>query len=412
MTTEITRINGNRLWDSLMGMAQIGALPNGGCRRLALSDEDKAGRDLFVRWCREAGCTVTVDQLGNIFARRPGQDNGLPPVGLGSHLDTQPHGGKFDGAFGVLAGLEVVRTLNDYHIETQAPLEIVSWTNEEGARFAPSMLGSGVFGGAFSLDYALNRRDADGYRLGDELARIGYVGDCPVGDHPFTAFLEAHIEQGPILEATHTTIGVVSAVQGFRWYDVTVVGQDAHAGSTPMTTRRDALLTTAQLIEAVNQIALDHAPDGRGTVGFVRVTPNSRNTIPGQVDFTVDLRHPNPDVLNDMETRLQAVCTTIAETEQVSITVDPVSDSPPIQFSESCINAVTQACQTVGCRYRTMISGAGHDACYVSSVAPTSMIFVPCAGGISHNEAEWAEPEDLTVGCNVLLQAALALAQS
>ena len=408
--TKNIRINGERLWDSLMEMAKIGALPHGGCRRLTLSDEDKQGRDLFVQWCEAAGCTVSIDRLGNIFARRPGKDNNLPPVGVGSHLDTQPHGGKYDGVFGVLAGLEIIRTLNDHNTETTAPVEVVSWTNEEGARFAPSMLCSGVFGREFTLEYALDRRDADGARFGDELERIGYAGDLPVGDHPFTAFFETHIEQGPILEATNTTVGVVTGVQGFRWYDLIIKGQDAHSGSTPMTTRRDALLASAQVIELVNQIALKHAPDGRGTVGFVRVTPNSRNTIPGQVDFTIDFRHPEHEVLVAMEAQLRAACASIAEKNGVEIEIDHISYSPPVQFNEDCINAVETACQTVGCTYRKMISGAGHDACYVSLVAPTSMVFVPCADGISHSELESAEPDDLTAGCNVLFQAVLSLA--
>jgi N-carbamoyl-L-amino-acid hydrolase len=408
--THNLRINGDRLWDSLMEMAKIGALEHGGCRRLTLSDEDKQGRDLFIRWCEEAGCTISIDQMGNIFARRPGKDHTIPPVGIGSHLDTQPHGGKFDGVFGVLAGLEIVRTLNDHTIETTAPIEVVSWTNEEGARFAPSMLASGVFGGVFTLEYALDRRDADGVRFGDELKRIGYAGDLPVGNHPFTAFFEAHIEQGPILEATHTTIGVVTGVQGFRWYDITITGQDAHSGSTPMTARRDALLATAEVIKAVNQIALQYEPDGRGTVGFVRVTPNSRNTIPGQVNCTVDFRHPEHDVLVAMDDRLRSECARIAGKAGVEIVVDHIFYSPPVKFDEACITAVENACQTVGCSYRRMISGAGHDACYVSLVAPTSMVFVPCANGISHSEAESAEPDDLAAGCNVLFHAVLSYA--
>ena len=409
--TQNLRINGQRLWDSLMEMAQIGALPHGGCRRLTLSDEDKQGRDLFIAWCKAAGCSITIDRLGNIFARRPGQDDSRPPVGLGSHLDTQPHGGKFDGVFGVLAGLEVIRTLNDHNIETATPVEVVSWTNEEGARFAPSMLASGVFGGEFELDYALNRTDADGFRFGDELERIGYAGDVPVGNHPFTAFFEAHIEQGPVLEATNTAIGVVTGVQGFRWYDITVSGQDAHSGSTPMLNRRDALLGSADIIKAVNQIALAHAPDGRGTVGFVRVTPNSRNTIPGQVDFTVDFRHPSHEVLVDMEQRLHAECNQLAAQTGLNIKIDHISYSPPVQFDAQCIDAAQNACELLGYTYRKMISGAGHDACYISLVAPTSMVFIPCAGGISHSESESAKPEDLTAGGNVLLHAVLSFTQ-
>ena len=407
--TQNLRINGQRLWSSLMELAQIGALDKGGCRRLALSEEDKLGRDLFIKWCEAANCTISVDRLGNIFARRPGQNPDRLPVVAGSHLDTQPHGGKFDGALGVLAGLEVIRTLNDHQVETGAPIEVVAWTNEEGSRFAPSMLASGVFAGVFDLDYALARTDVDGKQFGAELKRIGYAGDLPCGDHPMAAFFEIHIEQGPILEDTATTIGVVTAVQGFRWYDVTITGQDAHSGSTPMVGRQDALLGSARLIHSVNQIALANDPDGRGTVGHLRVLPNSRNTIPGRVDFTVDFRHPSADVLLKMDEKLRSACSRVADEIGLHITVEEDSYSPPVVFNESCVAAVQTAAETLGYKYRRMTSGAGHDACYVSTVAPTSMIFVPCAGGISHSEAESAEPKDVAAGCNVLLQAMLNL---
>ena len=404
-------IDSHRLWNSLMEMAQIGATPNGGCCRLALSDEDKAGRDLFVAWCEAAGCEVRVDRMGNIFARRPGRDLSHLPVGAGSHLDTQPHGGKFDGAFGVLAGLEVIRTLNDHGLETAAPIEIVAWTNEEGARFAPSMLASGVFAAVFDLAYALGRADIDGKRFGDELERIGYAGSIPCGGQPYAAFFEAHIEQGPVLEQEALTVGVVTGVQGFRWYDVAVAGQDAHAGSTPMIGRRDALLGSAHLIAAANRIALSHAPDGRGTVGQVQVIPNSRNTIPGQVTFTIDFRHPDAAVLAAMDAAIRAEGSRLADEIGLTVVIDEVSYSPPVIFAETCVSAVERACQRLDYPHRRLISGAGHDACYLSLVAPTSMIFVPCAGGISHNEAESAEPADLAAGCNVLLQALLQFAK-
>jgi N-carbamoyl-L-amino-acid hydrolase len=405
--SERVQINGRRLWQSLMVMAEIGATAKGGCRRLALGDEDKAARDLFRQWCQEAGCRVTVDEMGNMFARRPGRDNTKAPVGAGSHLDTQPHGGKFDGVFGVLAALEVVRALNEAGIETAVPLEIVNWTNEEGARFAPGMLASGVFGGVFDLEYALSRVDLAGKGVGQELARIGYAGDVPCGDHAFTAFFEAHIEQGPILEREQKQVGVVTAVQGFRWYDVTITGQDAHAGSTPMHGRRDALLGAAQFIQAVNELALTYAPDGRGTVGQFQVSPNSRNTIPGRVDLTIDMRHPEAVVLTAMDGAVHDIGERIATEMDVAVGVELVSYSPPVVFDEGCITAVQTACQSLGIPYRRMISGAGHDACYISRISPTSMIFVPCAGGISHNEAESARPEDLEAGANVLLRAIL-----
>ncbi len=408
--TDNLRINGQRLWDSIMEMAQIGATANGGSHRLTLSDEDKQGRDLFAGWCEAAGCTITVDRLGNIFARRPGKQDGLP-VAAGSHLDTQPFGGKFDGVYGVLAALEVVRTLNDQQIETTAPIEIVNWTNEEGARFAPAMLASGVYADVFDLDFALNRTDIDGLRFGDELERIGYVGDEPVGQHQFGAFLEAHIEQGPILEREGQQVGVVATAQGFRWYDVALVGQAAHTGSTPMVGRRNALLGAAEVISAVNQIALGNAPDARGTVGGqFQVAPGSRNIIPGRVDFTVDMRHPDAAVLAGMDAALNQQSREIADRIGLELTLEQISYTPPVIFDERCVNAVQAACEQFGYPFRRMTSGAGHDACYVAKVAPTAMIFVPCADGISHNEAESAQPEDLEAGCNVLLHAMLSLA--
>ena len=407
---ENLRVNGRRLWQSIMAMAEIGATAKGGSCRVTLTDEDKAGRDLFRQWCEAAGCTVSVDVMGNMFARRPGRDNTRPPVAAGSHLDTQPHGGKFDGVFGVLAALEVVRTLNEAGIETAVPLEIVNWTNEEGARFAPGMMASGVFGGHIALEHALSRVDLDGKRVDEELARIGYAGELPCGEHPLAAFFEAHIEQGPILEREGLQVGVVTAVQGFRWYDVTIMGQDAHAGSTPMVGRRDAFLGAARLAQVANEVALAHAPDGRGTVGQVQVSPNSRNTIPGQVNLTLDMRHPSAAVLLEMETALRAASKAITTEMGLAVQMEQVAYSPPVQFDEGCITAVQRACERLGVSHRQMISGAGHDACYVSRVAPTSMIFVPCADGISHNEAESAASEDLEAGANVLLQAMLTKA--
>ena len=407
--THNLRINGQRLWETLMEIGEIGATDRGGSHRLTLSDEDKQARDRFVEWVEATGCTVAVDRLGNIFARRPGKDDSRHPVAIGSHLDTQPFGGKFDGVFGVLAGLEIVRTLNDNNIETEAPLEIVNWTNEEGARFAPSMIASGVFGGEFDLEYALNLTDIDGIRFGDELARIGYDGSLPVGDHPFAAFFEAHIEQGPVLEQEGKTIGVVTGAQGFRWYDLILRGQAAHTGSTPMVGRRNALLGMAHIVTAVNQIALDHAPDGRGTVGSqVQVAPGSRNIIPGRVDFTVDLRHPDADRLAGMDDALRTESRRIADEIGLDLTLEQISHTPPVVFDEDCVVAVQSACESLGYSYRRITSGAGHDACYVTRVAPASMVFVPCAGGISHSEDESAKPEDLTAGCNVLLHAALS----
>jgi N-carbamoyl-L-amino-acid hydrolase len=404
------RINGERLWESLMDMAKIGALPKGGCGRLALSDEDKIGRDLFVRWCEAAGCTIRIDRLGNIFARRPGRHADRPPVMTGSHLDTQPHGGKFDGVYGVLAGLEVIRTLNDAGVETEAPIEVAVWTNEEGSRFAPAMCASGVFGGAFEADYVLGQKDLDGKSFGEELKRIGYAGQEPCGGRAIDTFFEVHIEQGPILESEGLPIGVVVGVQGVRWFDVTVNGQDAHAGPTPMDVRRDALLAAAGMVAAVNQIARAHAPNGRGTVGQMQVIPNSRNTIPGEVRFTIDLRHPEAATLDRIEAAVRSAFEDCASGGDVAVTIERIWNSPPVAFDQGCVAAVRGAADSLGYKHRDIVSGAGHDSCYVSRVAPTSMIFVPCHGGLSHNEEESADPAHVEAGCNVLLQAILSRA--
>ena len=409
MSSEL-RVNGERLWDSIMSIAEIGPGEHGGSRRLALTDEDREGRDLFVRWCEEIGCSIEIDDMGNIFARRAGRNNDLPPVVTGSHLDTQPHGGKFDGIYGVLAGLEALRSMHDHDITTEAPVEVVCWTNEEGSRFAPAMIASGVYAGLFEKDYAWARTDADGITLGDELRRIGYMGDVPCGEHPIGALLEAHIEQGPILEAEEQTIGVVVGGQGVRWYDVTVKGQDSHAGSTPMPGRRDALVASAAIISAVQTIALDFAPDGVGTVGEMKIMPNSRNTIPGEIFFTVDLRNPDDDILDAMDAKFRQIVTDIATKHEVSCNIDEIWHNPCVKFDADCIAAVENAAQELGYSNRRMVSGAGHDACQVCRVAPTSIIFVPCEGGLSHNEQERAEPADLEAGCNVLLHAMLKLA--
>ncbi len=404
------RVDGGRLWTSLMEMAKYGPGERGGNRRLALTDEDKAGRDCFVDWCTQAGCTVTIDNMGNIFARRPGRNNELPAVAAGSHLDTQPHGGKFDGVFGVLAGLEVIRSLNDHGIETEAPLEVVVWTNEEGSRFTPAMLSSGVFAGAFTLDEAHASTDADGATFRDELARIGYLGEENCGERSFAAFFETHIEQGPILEREHKTIGVVTDAQGQRWFDVTVQGRDSHAGTTPMPGRKDALLGAARMIDAINAVALAHAPDAVSTVGELSVSPNSRNTIPGEVRFSVDLRNPRGEVLDAMAEAVRKDCAAIAAEAGLELDMQQIWHFPALAFDEGCVASVRDAADDLGYAHRDIVSGAGHDACYAARVAPTGMIFVPCAEGLSHNEDESAEPDDLAAGCNVLLHAMVARA--
>lgn len=406
------RINRQRLWDSLMEMAAIGALPNGGCGRLALTDDDKRGRDLFVRWCEEAGCTVTVDDMGNIFARRPGTDPSRAPVATGSHLDTQPHGGKFDGVFGVLAGLEVVRAMNDAGIETEAPIEVIDWTNEEGSRFAPAMVASGVFAGIFDHEFGWSRADADGATMGDELQRIGYRGAERCGEHPLGALFEAHIEQGPILEDDGVPIGVVSGAQGQRWYDVTVTGQDCHAGTTPMPNRKDAYVTAGRMAAALRDLALANAPHAVSTIGQVEVIPNSRNTIPGEVRFSVDIRHPDAQMLTAMDKAFRASFAAIAAEEGTDADIEQIWLKAPIVFDPDCVEAVRESADALGYANESIVSGAGHDACQVCAVAPTAMIFVPCEGGISHNEIEAATPEDLEKGCNVLMHAMLRVANA
>jgi len=404
------RVNGERLWQSLMTMAEIGATAKGGVCRLTLSDEDKRGRDLFRRWCEEAGLTVTVDQMGSMFGHRTGSDPERPPVVLGSHLDSQPTGGKFDGALGVLAALEVVRTLNDRGVETKAPLEVVNWTNEEGARFAPAMIASGVFAGVFNLDYALARADRDGRTIGAELQRIGYAGRQKVGHRPLGALFELHIEQGPILEAEGKRIGVVTGGQGARWYDCQVIGAEAHAGPTPMEARRDALRGAAELLPEIYQIAHDQAPNGRATVGEFRAWPGSRNTVPGRIDFTVDLRHPDGGVIDAMDHALQEAFERARgrSGDRLEFHLHEIWYAPPVAFDAACVEAVRQGAAALGLPSREIVSGAGHDAVYMARVVPTAMIFVPCKDGISHNEVEYASPEACADGANVLLHAALA----
>ncbi|HTV91009.1 MAG TPA: Zn-dependent hydrolase [Stellaceae bacterium] len=407
------KINGGRLWASLMELARIGATAKGGVCRLAAGDLDRDARQLFIRWCEEAGCTVTVDRIGNIFARRPGRRAELRPVMAGSHLDTQPTGGRFDGAYGVMAGLEVVRTLNDLGYETEAPIEIVAWTNEEGSRFSPAMVGSGAFAGVFDLEYGLGRPDnVTGVTLGAELQRIGFAGAEPVGGRPVAAYFEAHIEQGPILEAAGLPVGIVTGAQGQRWYEVTVTGQEAHAGPTPMPRRRDALVGAARMIDAVNRIAHAHAPDACATVGFVQVGPNSRNTIPGRVFFTVDFRHPEDAVLTRMDGELRDACVAAAASQNLAVAVEEFWYFPPTPFDPALVGRVREAAAAQGYAHRDIVSGAGHDAVYMARIAPAAMIFVPCVGGISHNEIEDAKPDDLTAGCDVLLNAVLETADA
>lgn len=405
------RIDGARLWQSLMELAQIGATAKGGVCRIALTELDRQGRDLFVQWAKEAGCSIRIDAIGNIFARRAGQDESLPPVMTGSHIDTQPTGGKFDGNYGVLAGLEVLRTLNAAGVRTRAPIEVAVWTNEEGSRFVPVMMGSGVFAGAFTLEHALAQRDAQGVSVGEALAAIGYAGQA--GPAPAAgAYFEAHIEQGPVLENHGRVIGVVTAALGQRWYDVTVQGMEAHAGPTPMELRRDALLAASELVMEVNRIAVERKPHARSTVGTMELFPNSRNVIPGRVRFSVDLRAPDDAQLLDMDQALRAACARVAQERGLDIDVEQVVYFPPQPFTPQLVQAVRANADDLGYSSMDVVSGAGHDAVYVARVAPAAMIFVPCDDGISHNEIENAEPAHLEAGCNVLLRAMLAAAEA
>ena len=406
---EALKINSDRLWDSLMEMAKIGGTAKGGCCRLALTDLDKQGRELYIKWAEEAGCTVKVDAIGNIMCTRPGEDMSLPPVGTGSHLDTQPTGGKFDGVYGVLSGLEVVRSMNDQGIKTKYPIEISVWTNEEGSRFAPAMMGSGVVSGRFTLEEILDKTDVDGLRLGDELERIGFAGETPVTGRDFHAFFEAHIEQGPYLEAEEKQVGIVTGGQGQRWYNATLIGRESHAGTTPMHLRNDALIASSQLVLKVEEIAKAHPP-GCGTVGFMQVTPNSRNTIPGSISMSIDLRHPIDGELTLMDKELTEAIAEI-EATGVSVELDPFWYYEPIHFNTECVDAVRKAAVDLGYSHMDIIAGAGHDACYVSDFAPTSMIFTPCLNGISHNEIESTTQEECEGGCSVLLNAMMTMAE-
>ncbi|MBS0579844.1 MAG: Zn-dependent hydrolase [Proteobacteria bacterium] len=404
------RIQGDRLWASLMSMAAIGATAKGGCNRQALTDDDRLGRDRFSAWAREAGCTVTVDEIGNLFAARAGTDRHADPVLIGSHLDTQPTGGRFDGVYGVMAGLEVFRTLNDRRVATRRPIELVSWTNEEGCRFTPAMLGSGVVAGAYDLEYAYARQDRDGVRLDAELARIGYRGRSAARPRQFHAAFEAHIEQGPILEAESTTIGAVTGIQGAYWLDVILEGTAAHAGPTPMEMRRDPWRAATPIIEAAFALATRQAPWGRATVGDLRVSPGARNTVPERLVVSVDLRHPSAEALEAMVAAFKAQVSEIAARTGIAGRVQNVWHMPPTQFDPRLVDVVAECAAALGYSWRRMVSGAGHDSLHVARFAPTAMIFVPCKEGLSHNETESATPEDLAAGANVLLQAVLATA--
>jgi beta-ureidopropionase / N-carbamoyl-L-amino-acid hydrolase len=405
------QLDGARLWDSIMEMAKIGPGVAGGNNRQTLTDADAEGRALFQRWCEAAGLAMGVDQMGTMFCRREGTDPEALPVYVGSHLDTQPTGGKYDGVLGVLGGLEIIRTLNDLDIKTKHPIVVVNWTNEEGTRFAPAMMASGVFAGVIDQDYAYSRRDAAGRAFGDELARIGWQGDEPVGARQMKAYFELHIEQGPILEAEGKDIGVVTHGQGLTWLQVTLTGRESHTGSTPMPMRRNAGLGMARITELVHEVAMSHQPNAVGAIGHVEVYPNSRNIIPGRTVFTIDVRSPSLPVLQDMEARLRAGAADIAATLGLGIDIEEVGHFDPVTFDDGCVSAVRRAAERLGYSHRNLVSGAGHDACWVNRVAPAAMVMCPCVDGLSHNEAEEITPEWAAKGANVLLHAVVETAE-
>ncbi|WP_347268330.1 Zn-dependent hydrolase [Paracoccus sp. (in: a-proteobacteria)] len=399
-------IDSARLWDSLMETAAMGATPDGGIARLTLSEDDRRVRDWLSAQCAALGMKMVVDEVGNMFATRPGTRPDLPAIAMGSHLDTQPTGGKFDGVLGVLAGLEVLRTLDAAGFQTEAPLMLVNWTNEEGSRFSPAMLGSGIWAGVYSRDYGDARADVSGDTFGASLERIGYRGTVQAGAVRFGAMFELHIEQGPILDAEGIEIGVVQGIQGMRWFELVLTGTAAHTGSTPMGMRRNALLGMARVIEGIDRIAKDHA-DAVGSIGFLEISPNSHNVIPGEVRATIDQRHPSDAVLDQMQRQTEELVRAVAADLGLEARLEQISGTAAVVFDPECIASVRAGARAAGKTTRDIISGAGHDAAHAAAVAPTTMIFVPCEGGLSHNPAESTLPEECAAGAQVLLEAVL-----
>ena len=409
--SENLRINPDRLWNSIHELAEVGPGIAGGSNRQTLTDDDAKGRTRFQRWCEGAGMTLGRDQMGTMFARREGTDPSLDPVYIGSHLDTQPTGGRYDGVLGVLSGLEVIRTMNDLGIKTKHPVVVVNWTNEEGARFAPAMLASGVFAGIHTLDYAYGRKDQEGLTFGDELKRIGWVGDEKVGDRKMHAYFEYHIEQGPILEAEHKQIGVVTHGQGLWWLEITLIGKEAHTGSTPMTMRVNAGLAMARILEMVQDVAMGEQPGAVGGVGQMKFSPNSRNVLPGTVVFTIDIRSPEQAKLDRMRARIEAEAAKIAAALGVGCSIEAVGHFDPVAFDPKLVARVREAAEKLGYSHMDIISGAGHDACWTNRVAPTTMIMCPCVGGLSHNEAEEISKDWAAAGADVLFHAVVETAE-
>jgi N-carbamoyl-L-amino-acid hydrolase len=405
------QINSDRLWESIHEMAKIGPGVRGGSNRQTLTDDDAKGRALFQKWCEDAGLSMGVDEMGDMFCRREGTDPDALPVYVGSHLDTQPTGGRYDGVLGVLGGLEIIRTLNDLGIKTKHPIVVTNWTNEEGTRFAPAMLSSGVYAGVLDRDWAYGREDAEGKTFGEELTRIGWKGEEKVGARKMKAFFELHIEQGPILEAEEKDIGVVTHGQGLWWLQVTLTGKDSHTGSTPMKLRVNAGLGMARITELVHTIAMENQPDAVGAIGQANVYPNSRNVIPGKAVFTIDFRSPDFDKLEGMKARLEREAPKIAEALGLGIEIEEAGHFDPVTFDEGCVSAVRKAAERLGYSHRDIVSGAGHDACWINRIAPTSMVMCPCVDGLSHNEDEEISQEWAEKGANVLFHAVVETAE-
>ncbi|MEM7094847.1 MAG: Zn-dependent hydrolase [Actinomycetota bacterium] len=401
------RVDGDRLWQRLMAMAEIGPGVAGGSNRQALSDEDRAGRDQFIEWAEAAGCTTEFDAIGNLFARRGSLDASRPPVLVGSHLDTQPTGGRFDGVYGVLGGLEVVETLND--LGRDDPVEIAVWTNEEGSRFQHSMMGSAVWAGKLDLAEARELVDVDGISVGGELDRLGWAGARTAGPSHHRAAFELHIEQGPILEAEQLEIGVVTGVQGLRWYTLELFGHPAHAGPTPMDQRQDPARALGMILDGCYRTAAEHAPWARTTFAMFRSEPVSPNTVPERIACSLDLRHPDREALDAMDVAMRDLVDRAAADHGITSRITVDNDSPPVRFDDACVDAVESAAQKLGLSHQRMVSGAGHDACYVAEHVPTSMIFVPCDDGLSHNEAENISSAQAEQGASVLLNAVMEL---
>lgn len=406
----IPSINAERLWARHMEMAKIGVVKTTGNCRLALTPEDKEARALFAKWCEDAKMAVKCDRAGNMFAIRAGRDPARGAVAAGSHLDTQPHGGRFDGISGVLTALEVVETLNDLDLMTDAPLMVINWTNEEGVRFAPGLLGSAWFAGRID-DTALDETlSTDGKRFADEVAASGWRGTTSSDDLSIEAFFELHIEQGPVLEDAGADIGVVTTVQGLSWLDVQVIGMDAHAGTTPLAARRDALLASGAMLVALNKMGRAIGEDARVSVGRLKTATDGPSTVVGAAEFVVDLRHPDQKVIEHMQAECARACSEVAQDYGVEARVSVRFGIPPTEFDQGCIDALDAAAKALQLPYHSMASGALHDAANIAAKVPTAMIFIPCRDGISHNVAEYATRKHLAAGCNVLLRAMLAKA--